>query len=178
MPPKVRIRRFGVVRLANVFALMYVVIVAIIAVPILLILLPMSVAVPQGRTGGVPAAGILAGGVLITLLAMVFYGIFAWIFGALFALAYNLASRWTGGIEVEVDRFGDVPYSVPPGYGPPAGYAPPGWSPPGVAPSVYSQPAYPEAPREREAPMGEPPRRDAETPADQRRPDERRPDER
>ena len=154
MPNKVRIRRFSVLKTASVFALMYVVLVAVIAIPILLILLPVSMSVSGVRGGEIGGAELLGGGVLVTVLLMVFYGIFAWIFGAIFCLVYNLVARLIGGIEVDVERFGDTWQGQAAGYGyapaaPGGAQMPPGWTPGstyGYAPPGTQQPAWPVQP--------------------------------
>lgn len=167
---KVRIRRFAVIRTANVFALMYVVLIAVIAIPIILFLIPASMTTTAGD--GSTATTILVGGIVIALLVMLIYGIFAWIFGAIFALLYNFAARWVGGIEVDVERFGNAPSAFaqgypaayPPGYGPP-----PGWTPPPSSPQSPTPP--PSAPL---SPTAAPPGPSTAAPPD-RPPEDRQP---
>jgi hypothetical protein len=102
----VRIRRFNVVKTATVVALMYMVIVAIFAIPFFLLIAIAGVSVT-----GVPpqSTGLVAGGIVFAILAVLLYGLLGWVFTAIACLIYNLVAGWVGGIEVEVDR------AAPPG---------------------------------------------------------------
>ncbi len=92
-----RVRRFGVIRTSNVVAFFYVVIVAVIFVPIASIV---ALTVPANQSvGGLGAVGVLAFG----LLGAVVYGILGWIFTALACLLYNFAARMIGGIEIQLE---------------------------------------------------------------------------
>ncbi len=62
--------------------------------------------VPAGSGGGMP---VVFGGVLMTVLIPVFYGIMGFIGGIISAFLYNLIAGWTGGLEFEVR---DVPPTV------------------------------------------------------------------
>jgi hypothetical protein len=108
-----RIRRFGVVRTASVVAVMYFVLFALVLVPLLAI----AGSVPQSAGPGQDAVrtfgplGFAAVGLLVALL----YAIVGWIFVALACLLYNVVARFTGGIEVQVERF--EPPTVAPAWG-------------------------------------------------------------
>ena len=92
-----RIRRFGVIRTSNVVAFFYLVIVALIFVPIAAIV---AVATPANQSfGGLGAAGVFVFG----LVAAVFYAILGWIFTALACLLYNFAAGMIGGIEIQLE---------------------------------------------------------------------------
>ena len=97
----VRIRRFNVVKTATVVALMYMVIVAIFAIPFFLLFAVAGVSVNGGPT---QATGLFAGGIAIALVAVLFYGLLGWVFTAIACVIYNLVAGWVGGIEVEVER--------------------------------------------------------------------------
>ena len=97
----VRIRRFNVVKTATVVALMYMVIVAIFAIPFFLFVAVAGVSVNGGPT---QSTGLLTGGVVFALLAVLLYGLLGWAFTAIACLIYNLVAGWVGGIEVEVER--------------------------------------------------------------------------
>jgi hypothetical protein len=99
-----RIRRFGVIKTATVVAIMYMVIVGVFVAPFAL--LGLLIAPSQGGAG--TAAGIVAFG----LLAIFGYGLLGWVFTAVAAAIYNLAARWVGGIEVEIEHV--VPPAPPP----------------------------------------------------------------
>ncbi|MEX1169517.1 MAG: hypothetical protein WEE50_05180 [Chloroflexota bacterium] len=125
-----RIRRFGVIRTANVVAFLYVVIIAVIFVPIALLF---AVAVPGSGLAG------NAGGIAIVffgLLLAIFYGIVGWIFTAIACLLYNFAAGMIGGIEIQLEAVQPPPQAAvwgatPTGPPPPAAPATP---PPSSAP--------------------------------------------
>ena len=97
----VRIRRFNVVKTATVVALMYMVIVAIFAIPFFLLFAIAGVSVNGGPT---ESTGLVAGGIVFAVLAVLFYGLLGWVFTAIACAIYNVVAGWVGGIEVEVDR--------------------------------------------------------------------------
>ena len=141
-----RIRRFGVIKTATVVAIMYMVIVGVFVDPFALV--GLLIAPSQGGAG--TAAGIVAFG----LLAIFGYGLLGWVFTAVAAAIYNLAARWVGGIEVEIEHV--VPPAPPPDWmlisagptPPPAASptAPPSSSPPPASPhSTPPPPTPPEA---------------------------------
>ena len=94
-----RISRFGVVKTATMVALIYVIVIAIFFVPAAIIVLAL------GRSTGVAAGGVLIGGVLIALV----YAAFGWIFTAISCAISNLAARWIGGIEVQLQPVAPPP---------------------------------------------------------------------
>ncbi len=104
------IRRFGVIRTATIVAVMYMVVVAVFFVPIAVIAAIAGAAYTGDATGG--GAGLI-GTLVLGLLAAVVYGAMGWVFTALACLLYNLAARWVGGIEVQVDRVVPPPTVVP-----------------------------------------------------------------
>lgn len=124
----VRIRRFGVLRTASVLALLYglaaLVFFGIFAVFILLAGVQ-SPNLPSGMPGFEAGAG--AVGVLIFgAIAAVIYGIFGWIFTAIFCLLYNWVAGFAGGVEIKLEAV-VLPAPAPPPAAPPA--SPPGPSP-------------------------------------------------
>ena len=134
-----RIRRFGVVKTATVVAIMYMVIVGVFVAPFAL--LGLLIAPSQGGAG--TAAGIVAFG----LLAIFGYGLLGWVFTAVAAAIYNLAARWVGGIEVEIEHV--APPAPPPdwmltstGHTPPRPSSPP---PPASPPASTPPPSTPPA---------------------------------
>lgn len=94
-----RISRFGVVKTATMVALIYVIVVAIFFVPAAIIVLAL------GRSNGVAAGGVLIGGVLIAIV----YAALGWIFTAIGCAIYNVAARWVGGIEVQLQPVAPPP---------------------------------------------------------------------
>jgi hypothetical protein len=112
----VRIRRFGVIRTSNVAAVIYFILIAIFVIPFALIAAatPMTVTDSLGRTVSFQLPWVFL------LFVPFLYAGFGWLFTALGCLIYNLAARWTGGVEFEA-------IAVAPSPPPPA---PPAASPP------------------------------------------------
>lgn len=105
-----RIRRFGVIRTATIVAVIYMIVVAVIFVPIALI----AAVAGAAYTGDVAAGGAgLIGTFVIGLLFALGYGAAGWAFTAIACLLYNLAAGWVGGIEVEVERVEPAPAVMP-----------------------------------------------------------------
>ena len=127
-----RIRRFGVMKTATVVAVMYMLIVAVFVVPIALMAL--FVAPSQGSSAGAGVVGILTVGVV----AILGYGLLGWIFTALAAAVYNLAAKWVGGIEVQVESVAPPP--------PLPAWGPPSQAPPGAQSPVAPPPPAPPSP--------------------------------
>jgi ABC-type Fe3+ transport system permease subunit len=96
-----RIRRFGVLR-TWVSAVMYFVLFAVILVPLLLLAGAAGVRGQPG-TEELQELGPL-GLALAGLLGSAIYALLAFVFVALTCLLYNLVARFTGGIEVQVER--------------------------------------------------------------------------
>ena len=97
-----RIRRFGILKTATVVALIYMVIVAIFAIPFALLVIAAG---SQGAFGQTTAIG----AVTLALVAIVGYGILGWIFTAVACALYNLVAGWTGGIEIQVELVAPPP---------------------------------------------------------------------
>jgi hypothetical protein len=110
-----RIRRFGVVRTSNVFAILYFLITLIFVIPFVLVLAAAGPITTTDQFGNTTTIG---GGSWIFLLLIPFlYAALGWIFTAIFCLLYNLASRFTGGIEVDVEG-GPTPVAAAASYPP------------------------------------------------------------
>ena len=120
------IRRFGVVRTATIVALMYMVVIAIIFVPIALLVFVGG----SAANGNIAAGGAgLIGTFVVGLFLAVIYGAIGWIFTALACLLYNLVAGWVGGIEVQLEAVvhaGPVAWTpaAPPAQTPPTGPPP------------------------------------------------------
>lgn len=98
-----RIRRFGVLKTATVVAVMYMLIVGVFVVPFLLLALVFAPTQGSSAMGGI-------GGILVFgLLAIFGYGLLGWVFTAIGVAIYNLAARWVGGIEVEIETVAPPP---------------------------------------------------------------------
>jgi hypothetical protein len=92
-----RITRFNVIKTSNVVAVIYMLIVAIFVIPFLIL------GFLFGATGSPQAQQFLGGGMIVGVVAVLVYGLFGWIFTAIACLIYNLAARWVGGVEVQVE---------------------------------------------------------------------------
>jgi hypothetical protein len=90
------IRRFGVVRTATIVAVMYLIVTAVIVVPIVVL---GGIAAVLGGQGGAVVVGIAVTGLIIGAI----YGVMGWVFTALACLLYNLAAGWVGGIELQLE---------------------------------------------------------------------------
>ncbi len=128
-----RIRRFGILKTATVVALIYMVIVAIFAIPFALLVIVAGSS--QGAFGQTTAIG----AVTLAFVAIVVYGILGWIFTAIACALYNLVAGWTGGIEVQVEPVAPPP--LPPAWGTSAGSPEPPPAAPPTAP--YASDAEP-----------------------------------
>ncbi len=139
---RVTIRRFDVVRTANVVAVLYAVavvfVVLVFFVPFLLIAALAGMRTDGAEMGGVIGAG-LVGGLLFVLIGVVFYGVMGWIMTAIVCALYNFVAGRIGGIRVVVDVEG--PYPGVPVYGGP-GY-PAGYGVPAVGTPVWPAPGSP-----------------------------------
>jgi hypothetical protein len=118
-----RIRRFSVIKTSNVVALIYMVVVAIFAVPFALIF---AIA---GTTSQAQGAGAI-GGVVLGLVVIFFYGLLGWVFTAIACVIYNLVAGWIGGIEVQVEAVAPPP-------------PPPAWISPTPPPTSPAPPTAP-----------------------------------
>jgi hypothetical protein len=116
-----RITRFNVIKTSNVVAVIYMLIVAIFVIPFLIL------GFLFGATGSPQAQQFLGGGMIVGVVAVLVYGLFGWIFTAIACLIYNLAARWVGGVEVQVE-----PVQPPP---PPPAWMAPTAPPPQVPPT-------------------------------------------
>jgi hypothetical protein len=99
-----------------VVAVAYAITFAIVFIPLALLGLATQ------RGGATVVAGIL----LIGVVLLVVYPIVIWVGTALACLVYNLAARWVGGIEVQVERPPQM-WTQSPGWMPP--HPQPGWGP-------------------------------------------------
>ena len=88
-----RIKRFGVVQTATVFAAIYFLLSGLFMIPVGFISL----------LGGSSASGIFPFFGIMFLLAPFLYGILGFVAVAIGCLIYNLTAGITGGIEVEFD---------------------------------------------------------------------------
>lgn len=109
----VRIRRLGVVKTATVAAVVYLLLTAIIVLPLVLIRAsagPVTFTDPSGRTVSMQVP------IGILLLAPFLYAGIGWVLTAIACLIYNLAAAITGGAELELvqERPAAVSHELPP----------------------------------------------------------------
>ena len=116
---RLTIARFDVVRTANIVAALYAVIFLVIG---LLFAVPLTIlALAAGRDAGPGIAiGGVIGGLVLLVLAIVFYAGIGWVMTALVCILYNALAARIGGIRVEVQAEG--PAMMGPGG--------PGWATP------------------------------------------------
>ncbi len=93
---KQRINSVGVLSCAKISAIVYGAISLIIMPFVLLAGLFMSI---LPRTENAPPGGLL---VLFALIMPFFYAAIGFVVGALGAFVYNLAAKWVGGIEIDL----------------------------------------------------------------------------
>lgn len=117
-----RIRRFGIIRTANVAALLYAIIILIVFIPVTLIVAIAGPSIPTAEDSTLGSGGALFVLFLGMVIAIV-YAIVGWIFTAIACALYNFVAGLTGGIEVQVEA-APPSTSVAPTWGPPAS-APP-----------------------------------------------------
>ena len=123
-----RIRRFGIVKTATTVAVLYMVAIAIFAIPLALLLSAVGSAIPTSARPSIDASAIIT----FVLLLVVGYGIGTWVFTAIACALYNLVARWVGGVEMLLEAVAPPPpvttweSSVPP-----APSAPPASTPAG-----------------------------------------------
>jgi hypothetical protein len=112
---KMMIKRVGIFSYAKITSVTMAAFGLIFGVIYGLIFMVVGGAMMAGRGEGATAAG--ASSFVIGLVMMVaipiFYGIMGFVAGALGAVIYNVASRFVGGIELELENVGDT-YSTPP----------------------------------------------------------------
>ncbi|QDH78468.1 hypothetical protein FKX85_05245 [Echinicola soli] len=102
---KKRIKRFGVVQTASMFAIVYFVFMAIIMIPFGLIMTVVGLSGFSDHSHFLNGFG--AGGIFFVFLPFIYAGI-AFVMTAIGCLVYNLAAKWIGGIEVEIDDQAEV----------------------------------------------------------------------
>jgi hypothetical protein len=147
---RVSIRRFDVIRAANIAAVLYAVIVVIFGLIFLPFVLLVGIAgMSTSSASGLDVGTFMGGGIVAFLIAIavaaVSYAIIGWIFTAIAVALFNLVAGRLGGLQADVSfdslppGAGGVPYAYPPGYGSqPATY--PGQGQPPTPPANWGQP--------------------------------------
>lgn len=102
MPNVARIKKFSPLQLGKVLAVVYGML-SLVAAPFFFIFAMMG-AFAGAQQGGAP--GVLVGlgaGIAMAVMIPVVYTACGFIGGVLGAFVYNLAAKWVGGIEVELE---------------------------------------------------------------------------
>ena len=97
---QLELKRVGVIRVANLSALMCAILYGIIAlcmIPFFLIL--GMIAASSGGSGGE-----IFGAIFMIILYPILGAIFGWLWGALSTAVYNLVVRWIGGIQMTFEE--------------------------------------------------------------------------
>ena len=100
-----RIRRFGIMKTATMVAVLYMVGIAIFAIPFALFISAVGSAIPAGAGPSIDATGII----MFALLLIVGYGIGTWVLTAIACALYNLVARWVGGVEMQLEAVAPPP---------------------------------------------------------------------
>ena len=100
-----RIRRFGIIKTATMVAVLYMVAIAIFAIPVALFISAVGSAIPAGAGPSIDASGII----MFALLLIVGYGIGTWLLTAIACALYNLVARWVGGVEMQLEAVAPPP---------------------------------------------------------------------
>jgi hypothetical protein len=133
---RLTIRRFDVIRTANIVAALYAVIVLIVG---LVIILPLTLlaGAAAAEYGGAAFMGGVAAVLVFTVLGFLFYAAIGWVMTALVCALYNAVAGRIGGMRIEVEVEGPGIAAVVPAAAwgnPPPGYLPPGSTAPGGPP--------------------------------------------
>ena len=100
-----RIRRFGIIKTATMVAVLYMVGIAIFAIPFALFISAVGSAIPAGAGPSIDASGII----MFALLLIVGYGTGTWLVTAIACALYNLVARWVGGVEMQLEAVAPPP---------------------------------------------------------------------
>ena len=100
-----RLRHITVVQFALVVAVLYALLGVLLGLAWWLILSPIMMAGMKGSGVSAPGVAAMTGiGFLAILIFPIMYGIIGFIAGLIYAALYNLAARWTGGIEFKLEQ--------------------------------------------------------------------------
>jgi hypothetical protein len=85
-----QIKSFGVLQTSKLIAVLYLMVFAVIGIPVGLI----AITVSPTRWGAL--------GLALVLLIPVIYGLLGFVFTAIACALYNVAAKWVGGIEIDM----------------------------------------------------------------------------
>ena len=117
---KMELKRVGIFSSAKISGIVGAGLGLIIGVIYGLIMMTVGAAMlTQNSSGAGPGAGVgIIGGLIMMIVIPIFYGVLSFIFGALYAVIYNIAAGFVGGLEMEFENT-QQEYATPP---------PPQWS--------------------------------------------------
>jgi hypothetical protein len=110
------IKRVGVLSLAKIFGLITLVIGIVIGVIYgLVIIIVGSALLTQagGDAGPAAALGGVVGGIVAMILIPIMYGALGFVMGAVYALVFNVASGFLGGLELQVEGAAAEAFAAP-----------------------------------------------------------------
>ncbi len=103
---KLRIKKFGILSVAKIQAVMMLVISLLISIPygLVIMILGATVIGTGAKEGLAAGGGAIVIGILVMIGIPIIYSIIGFIGGAIGALLYNIFSGLVGGIEIEVEN--------------------------------------------------------------------------
>lgn len=108
---RMQIRRIGVLSAAKIYAIVMAAIALVIMIPVALIMM-VAGAAAMSNSGAAGGFG-LGVGLFGIILAPIMYGVMGFVIGALFALVYNVAAGFVGGVEMDLEN-AVTDYAAPP----------------------------------------------------------------
>ena len=110
---KMELKRVGILSMAKISGIVGAGLGLVIGVIYGLFVMVIGAALMSASGEGVGAIGGVIGGIAMIVIVPVFYGVLSFIFGALYALIYNVAAGFVGGLEMDFEQMaGD--YAAPP----------------------------------------------------------------
>ena len=113
------LKRVGILSMAKISGIVGAGLGLIIGVIYGLFMMVIGAALMSASGEGMGAVGGVIGGIAMIIIIPIFYGVLSFIFGALYALIYNVAAGFVGGLEMEFESAASGDYAAPP---------PPQWS--------------------------------------------------
>lgn len=109
-----RLRHLSVVQFALVLAVLYALIGILIGLAWWLVVSPFMIAGMKSAMAPAPGGmAAMAGlGFMAVIFFPIFYGVFGFIAGLIYAALYNVVAGWTGGIEMRLETVGTAPVTT------------------------------------------------------------------
>lgn len=102
MPTVTRIKKFSPLQLGKILAVVYGLL-SLLAAPFIVLFAVMGAFAGAQQSGAPGALAGLGAGIGMAVMIPIVYTAFGFIGGVLGAFVYNLAAKWVGGIEVELE---------------------------------------------------------------------------